>query len=372
VTSLTRERIILLAAHFFFFLNFSELILLPKYFQHIGISPSDIGMLMGAFNLSVLLALPVAGIVSEKIGRKILFIAGTTLMALPSALYVRFSGILGALFLLRVLQGIGFSLAFGIIGAMMARDADTSERKYLLGMLTVVGISTHAVGPFLGEYLRDVFGFQMLFSSAAVFGLTASALGVFLPGHAADGTRQAHAVDLDPGVTASSIVLGVIFGSVVIFLPPYLHMRGVMNSSPFFITFVAGSLLMWTVLYPFMKSWPEAFLKIVSSALLVLLLACVQMTDTGVMLIPLSLLFGIGYGYLYPTLNAGLIEMNPACEGLANALFVWCFNLGMLLASVGFGFTSERIGYEATFQIIALLGFVLLVTTGFLAKKKVL
>ena len=116
----TRERLILLTAHFFFFLNFSELILLPKYFQHIGISPSKIGMLMGAFSISVLTALPVAGIVSERISRKALFITGAALMALPGALYGCFSDRLSALFLLRVLQGIGFSCAFGIIGAMVA------------------------------------------------------------------------------------------------------------------------------------------------------------------------------------------------------------------------------------------------------------
>ena len=366
----TRERLILLTAHFFFFLNFSELILLPKYFQHIGISPSKIGMLMGAFSISVLTSLPVAGIVSERISRKALFITGAALMALPGALYGCFSDRLSALFLLRVLQGIGFSCAFGIIGAMVAQGADTAERKYLLGILTLVGISTHALGPVLGEYLIGRYGFHAFFLSATVLGMAASGLGFLLPPHVLGSFQRIHAMKFIPWISASSVVLGVIFGSVAVFLPPYLLTRGVMNSSLFFIPFVLGSLFMWTIIYPLIRAWPETTLRIASSVLLVLLLACIHLADAMYVFVFLSLLFGIGYGYLYPCLNACLIEANPASEGLANALFVWCFNLGMLIASVGFGFLCEKAGYETAFRMVAFLGFLCMIVTGMWGRKR--
>ena len=365
-----RERLILLIAHFFFFLNFSELILLPKYFQHIGISPSKIGLLMGAFSISVITALPMAGIISERIPRKTLFIAGAALMALPGAWYVFFSDRLSALFLLRVLQGIGFSCAFGIIGAMVAQGADTAERKYLLGILTLVGISTHALGPVLGEYLIGRYGFHVFFLSATVLGMVASGLGFLLPSHVLGSFQRIHSMKFIPWISASSVVLGVIFGSVAVFLPPYLLTRGVMNSSFFFIPFVFGSLFMWTIIYPLIRAWPETIVRIASSVLLVLLLACIHMVDAMYLFVFLSLLFGIGYGYLYPCLNACLIEANPASEGLANALFVWCFNVGMLIASVGFGFLCEKAGYETAFRIIAFLGFICMIVTGLWGRKR--
>jgi len=370
VSRFTRERLILLSAHFFFFLNFSELILLPKYFQHIGISPSKIGLLMGAFSISVITALPVAGILSERISRKTLFVAGAALMALPGAFYGCFSERLSALFLLRVLQGIGFSCAFGIIGAMVAQGADSAERKYLLGILTLVGITTHALGPVLGEYLIGRHGFHAFFLSATVLGMAASGLGFLLPSHVLGSFQRIHAMKFVPLISASSVVLGVIFGSVAIFLPPFLLTRGVMNSSLFFIPFVLGSLFMWTLIYPLIRAWPETVLRIASSVLLVLMLACIHLVDAVYVLVFLSLLFGIGYGYLYPCLNASLIEANPASEGLANALFVWSFNLGMLIASVGFGFLCEKAGYETAFRMVAFLGFLCMLVTGLWGRKR--
>ncbi len=357
VTRFTRERIILLAAHFFFFLNFSELILLPKYFAHLGLHPFRIGVLMGSFSLSVLMALPVAGLVSERMPRKFLFIAGAALMAFPSALYMGFHKSFSALVILRILQGIGFSCTFGIIGAMVSRGADARERKYLLGILTVVGISTHALGPALGEHMIGRYGYGMFFSSAAAFGLAAFAAG-FLLAHEKDG----QAVNRDgfhapPDTTALSVILGVVFGSVVVFLPLHLAGVGVTDSSLFFVPFVMGSFLMWTLIHRFIRSWSDAAARIASSALVALPLACMAWAGGVFALMALSLAFGVGYGYLYPALNAAFINANPASQGRANALFVWAFNLGMFAASLGFGYVSELTGYAGAFAWLAYLGF---------------
>lgn len=357
VARFTRERVILLAAHFFFFLNFSELILLPKYFAHLGLHPFRIGILMGSFSLSVLLALPVAGLVSERMPRKFLFIAGAALMAFPSALYMGLHDSFNALVLLRILQGAGFSCTFGIIGAMVSRGADARERKHLLGILTVVGISTHALGPALGEHMIGRYGFGLFFSSAAAFGLAAFAAGFLLPHETAGQAVNRDGFHAPGDITALSVILGVIFGSAVIFLPLHLAGVGVNDSSLFFIPFVMGSFLMWTLLHRFIRTWSDTAAMIVSSALIALPLACMAWAGGVFALMAMSLAFGVGYGYLYPALNAALIDANPASQGRANAMFVWSFNLGMLGASLGFGYVSEITGYAGAFAGLAFLGF---------------
>lgn len=360
----TRERITLLAAHFFFFLNFSGLILLPKYFAQSGLSPLDIGILMGSFSLSVLLALPAAGLLSEKIPSRTLFIMGAGLMAFPSAAYMAFHNSFTALALLRILQGIGFSCAFGIIGAMVSRDADARERRFLLGVLTVVGISTHALGPALAEYLIRRYGYATFFAGASAFGLAAFLTGFALPFRAAALTgRAAERYHVLPGSTILSVFLGVIFGSVAIYLPLHLAELGVNDSSLFFIPFVMGSLLTWTSLHRYVMSWPDSIAQTVSCGLMILLLACSIRLDMVYVLIMLSLLFGIGYGYLYPALNASFMDANPTREGRANAFFVWSFNLGMFASSLGFGYLSESMGYAGAFMALACLGFLCMATT---------
>lgn len=366
----SREYLILLGAHFFFFLNFSELILLPKYFLYLGLSPSGIGLLMGAFSLSVLASLPVAGYLSEKIPRRGLFMTGTILMALPSALYIPFSGLMPALFLLRILQGIGFSAAFGIIGAMVVEGRALQDRKLMLGILTVVGIATHALGPALGEFLIGSWGYPALFSSASAFGLVAVLLSFLMPSRVTGGWSGMTGMNPVSLLGASSAIMGTVFGSAIIFLPPYLMTRGVTDSSPFFISFVIGSVLVWTVLYRRIRALPERISWTASALLLVFLPLCIPWADRGLPFIGLSLLFGVGYGYLYPTVNASMIEANPDHQGIANSLFVWSFNVGMLIASVGFGFLCESIGYGAAFRAVAFSGFSLLMVMGAGGRKE--
>ena len=43
-------------------------------------------------------------------------------------------------------------------------------------------------------------------------------------------------------------------------------------------------------------------------------------------------------------------------RGLANSIFVWSFNFGMLLASLGFGSISNALGYAQAFLVSGLLG----------------
>ncbi|HQI82875.1 MAG TPA: MFS transporter [Deltaproteobacteria bacterium] len=361
---LSREYLVLLGAHFLFFLNFSELILLPKYFQALGLKPSAIGLLMGAFSVSVLAGLPVAGLVSERVPRKALFTIGAALMAVTSSLYGVCAGMMPALYLLRIVQGLGFSSAFGIIGAMAAESGGAEDRTLMLGMLTAVGITTHAVGPVLGEHLIAAYGYHALFASAAAFGAGALALAFLLPPRPPASSRGKGRLNPGLRLNMASAVLGVVFGSAVIFLPPFLQTLGVHDSSPFFLAFTAGSLLVVGMLYRQVRIVPERLIWPVAAVFLALLPAGAGWADRTGVLVALSLIFGAGYGYLYPTLNTAVINANPELKGVANALFVWSFNLGMLVASVGFGYLCEAVGYVGAFRSVAVLGLVLLVTIG--------
>ncbi|PKN96368.1 MAG: hypothetical protein CVU43_21055, partial [Chloroflexi bacterium HGW-Chloroflexi-5] len=109
------------------------------------------------FTVSVVIALPVVGLISETLSRRLLFMLGSAFMALPTMFYFDVKGMGMELFILRILQGIGFSCAFGVTGAIVSDNSSASDGKYLLGILTVVGLLTQAIGPSLGEYLINAF-----------------------------------------------------------------------------------------------------------------------------------------------------------------------------------------------------------------------
>jgi len=362
--------LVLLIANFFFFLNFSQLMLLPKFIIHLGLGPADIGLVMGVFSISVLVALPFVGMVSERIEKKKVFIFGTLLMFGATPLYVYVESMGFFILFLRVIQGVGFSCALGVTAAMVFEIVQVSSRRYLLGILTVFNISTHAIGPAFGEYVIRTAGFDMYFLSAGCFGLVAFLFGIFLPPVSSPAEKRAFALYRALPHMAATAVLGIVFGSAVIFFPPYLMTIGIFDSSFFFVAFVCGSLAVWAFLHMALKLIGERMAWVVSVVFLLILPFGVSELSSVSVLVLLSVLFGVGYGYLYPTLNALFIDdVYPGMRGLANSLFVWSFNLGMLFASFGFGRLSDALGYQRPFLITALTGVVLILFTKRLIKS---
>lgn len=360
--------LIVAAASFFFFLNFSELMLLPKYIVHLGLSPADIGIIMGSFNITVLIMLPLVGIISERISRRTVFLAGASLLCFSTPFYALVEEMGVLVFALRVIQGVGFSSAFGILGAFVFDVAAPGSRRYLLGILTAVNISTHAIGPAVGEYAIHASGYPMLFYTAAFFGIIGIIAGYFLPGKAI--VEHSPPFSLRHGISymAATLVLGTVFGSLAVFIPPFLLTRGIDNSGLFFVSFVAGSLMVWSFLHGPLEKIGDARAWIISLVLMLIFPLCIPFLEGRFFLMVLALIFGIGYGYLYPTLNSFLLNAYPGMRSLANSLFVWAFNLGMLAASLGFGAISEAWGYEHAFLISGILGLSMLGLTGKLRK----
>lgn len=360
----TREYLLILGAHVLFFLNFSELILLSVYFAGLGYRPSRIGLFMGTFNIAVLACLPASGILSERFSRRRLFTWGALLMAVPSAMYGLQWHNDGAFLILRSLQGIGFSLAFGIVGAMVADLDGARDTRTLLGILTVAGVATHAIGPLMGEILMGTWGGQALFASSSLFGLGAFALSLLFPkGKAPAGAGGVSLRTLClPGV--ASLALGTLFGSIVVFVPPFMASMNHIGSGLFFAAFVAGTMAVWAVLYrrPGMFSRRRAWRA--ASILMALLPMSLAVTGVSAAFFVLAVLFGVGYGYLYPVLNAYAIEEAGGRSGPANAFFVWTFNVGMFVASVLLGFVIDAAGFEAAFFATGFSCLLLLVALG--------
>jgi len=350
----------ILGANFFFFLNFSQLILMPKYILHIGLTPEDVGFVMGAFSITVLAALPVVGFVSRRISNRALFVTGAGLMCFTTPIYVSACDTHALLYALRIVQGIGFSSAFGISAAMVFDIYGESEQRLHIGILTVCNIITHALGPSLGEYLIIHYGYDAYFWVGACFGIISFVMGFFLPGKAKRLKTSSGSCRRAYPCAAGTTIMGMIFGSVAIFMPPYLETLSIVDSSPFFISFVSGSLLVWFFLHRYMKNLRDASSWMIAVLFFVLLPLCSGCLDKIHMLVVISVLFGAGYGYLYPTLNTIMLRAIPDKTSAANTVFVWSFNLGMLIASVGSGLIIDRWGYRIAFFITGAAGVFLL------------
>lgn len=93
-----------------FFLCFGFYLLLPTlpiYIKELGIGESQLGLIIGSFTLSAVVARPIIGGLLDRFGRRFFIIAGLIIFAIAMFLYNWASGIL-LLFLLRILHGVGW------------------------------------------------------------------------------------------------------------------------------------------------------------------------------------------------------------------------------------------------------------------------
>ncbi len=147
-------------------LGFSILIpLLPFYVQRFGASPFVIGVLFSTFAFCQLLAGPIWGNISDRIGRKSVLIVsqigatiGWTMLAFAPALWF--------VFLARVIEG----LSGGNLSVTQSYVADVVEPAQRSRAYAYIGAAFSAgmiFGPAAGGYLAHTYGFAVPFLLAA-------------------------------------------------------------------------------------------------------------------------------------------------------------------------------------------------------------
>lgn len=115
----------------------------------------------------------------DLIGRKKVFIAGITLFSITTFLCgLASSGTI--LIILRALAGIGSAMMFGTNMAILTQIFSPHERGKAMGINTSVVYFALASGPFLGGLLTHYLGWESLFFSIGLLGLSVAILAVFI------------------------------------------------------------------------------------------------------------------------------------------------------------------------------------------------
>lgn len=177
-----RATILLLMLNIFLVFTGIGLIIpiMPTYMNELHISGSFVGFLVAAFSLTQLLFSPLAGRLSDAIGRKKLIVAGMLLFAVSEWLFGIASGPF-LLFVSRMLGGVGAALIMPAIMAYTADVTSTEERATGMGYINAAITTGFIIGPGIGGYLAE-YGLRVPFYAAAVAGLIAALItGLVLP-----------------------------------------------------------------------------------------------------------------------------------------------------------------------------------------------
>ena len=182
-------------SNFFFFSSVNAFSLLPLYIKALGGTESQIGGIMGTYSLTAILAQPLAGALADRFGRKRFLLLGSALGILAAIGFAFSSRLDFRFFLLRLVQGVGFS-AFYISNLTIVADmVPESRRGEAVGLFGISGLITIALSPALGEQFIQVTGFPAFFLAAA-----AAAAAALFVSHALHEPHSADKVCVKPSL----------------------------------------------------------------------------------------------------------------------------------------------------------------------------
>src|SRR5213595_960501 len=135
---------------------------LPSIQKSLHASFQDLQWVVDAYALTLAALLLTAGSLADLLGRKRVFIAGIAVFTVASLL----CGLAGrplVLNLARGLQGVGGAVMFACSLALLAQEFQGRERGTAYGAWGATIAASAAVGPLLGGFLTEVFGWSSIF-----------------------------------------------------------------------------------------------------------------------------------------------------------------------------------------------------------------
>ena len=358
-------------SNFFFFSSVNAFSLLPLYIKALGGTVSQIGGIMGTYSLTAILAQPLSGALADRFGRKRFLLLGSALGVLAAIGFAFSSRLDFRFFLLRLIQGVGYS-AFYISNLTIVADmVPESRRGEAVGLFGISGLITIALSPALGEQLIQVLGFHTFFLAAA-----AAAAAALLVSLAYDGPREADKASVEPSLSSLipsarimppivlSFVFGVASGTVFVFLPTHAMQVGLSRIGAFYIAYSTAAIGIRLTCGRLSDRWGR--LHVILPALLLMASGSLGLVwlATPVGLLVVGALTGMAHGLLFPALSAYVIDLSGSEErGQALGAFSTAILLGSGLASFVFGVVAEHLGYPPIFlaasgiAIAAFVGF---------------
>ncbi|MEK6684085.1 MAG: MFS transporter [Nitrospirota bacterium] len=140
---------------------------LPLYGIKAGLHAGEVGLLFGAMGIASILAKPVLGRISDRIGRPPLIITGQLICAAVMIAIPWTAGLAGLLFL-SLIFGFGEAVIGSSTSAMVADRCKEKSLGSAMGVFGTIMDIGHAAGPILTGFLIGIYGYAGAFSGIGI------------------------------------------------------------------------------------------------------------------------------------------------------------------------------------------------------------
>ncbi|WP_257346941.1 MFS transporter [Pseudalkalibacillus decolorationis] len=355
----TRDFIFVCISNFFIFAGFQmTLPTLPLFVNELGGSDQLIGLVVGIFTFSALLIRPWSGHVLETLGRRFVYLTGLIIFVLSVATYSFASSII-FLFLMRIVQGLGWGMSTTAVGTIATDMIPARRRGEGMGYFGLAGNLAMAFGPALGLVLVVTLDFSWTFMIAAFAGVAAliiASLIRYTPGEKATGPKKKWDIYEKSALVPALLLffITMTFGGITSFLPLYAEQQHVSGIEWYFFVFAISLMIVRAFAGRLYDRKGHKAIFIPGALMILLAMIDLSFLENMWMLLSAALFFGIGFGAVQPALQAWAVQEAPKHRrGMANATFFSFFDLGVGSGAIFFGFIASWFGYSEIYLVAA-------------------
>lgn len=347
-----------------FFGAYLRIPVMPLLAASLGAGPAQVGMINGAFMLTTgLLSIP-AGLLADRIGRKLPIVAGLALTAASSLLVTRCSepGQMAAAY---VLFGAGLAAFAPGMLSLVADVMPSNRLGQAYGWYTTAIYVAMTLGPALGGFLAKAWGLRQVFLLSggmllAVIVLALAALPKGPPRHRSElhaALKGSFELLHDRRLVACLVATAgscIGFGVFLTFLPLYASAQG-FDAAHVGLIFAAQAVTNVVGRIPLgalADRCDRRFLVAAGLGFLALALAALGQVVRLSPLMLCAVLMGVGMALTFTSLGALIAELVPVVKrGLAMGMYNSCIYLGMMSGSTVLGLALKRVGYPLGFAL---------------------
>jgi MFS family permease len=211
----------------------SQLPTMPLYLRSLNALPDQVGWVMGAFAVGLLLSRTYLGRLSDRRGRCLVMQIGLVVAAIIPLFYAIATSV-PILMGLRAVHGISIAAFATGYSALTADLAPQQQRGQVIGYMSLVNPLGMALGPILGDWLQYQFSYSVMFRVAGGLALVGLAFSFWIRESVNNSQLdqdQPDTLPLNPNVwlTFSNVrvwvpaftlfMVGLSFGTLSAFLP---------------------------------------------------------------------------------------------------------------------------------------------------------
>ena len=151
---------------------------LPSIGVEFELSPIELGWIQNSYLLSSVIFLLPAGRLADLRGKRIVFLIGLALFTF-SALSTFFVASKELFYIVRLIQGVAAAMFVSTSVAILASIFSKSLYGLAIGINTAAVYAGQTVGPYLGGFLTQNFGWRSIFLSSVVLGILSLTMTLF-------------------------------------------------------------------------------------------------------------------------------------------------------------------------------------------------